>query len=126
MAGKGPFNTIKPLLDRRAQVSAQRLLEANLTDSGEVVENVRTHKDSSSGSLSAQFLRLMDAAVGMSSKPFFQTKSGRIDADKVLGSLQRDKGAVPEALFDGIETCIRCGLLDECIAAKRESDHCVR
>ncbi len=125
-AGKGSFDAVRPFLAKRAGVSARLLEEARLTDDSRTVDHVRQHKNPETDSIPAQFLRLMDAVMGMSAKPFFRNANGGVDGVKVLGALQSDKGEAPHALFDAIAACIRQGILDECLSSQRQYDHYVR
>jgi hypothetical protein len=95
-------------------VSADRVQQAQLTDDDRTVEFVRQHKNPSTESPPAQFLRLVDAAVAMASKPYFHKPGGSVDVEKVLGRLQSDRGSAPTAhlrrrALPDVDRC-RCGM----------------
>jgi hypothetical protein len=84
MAGKGSFEEVKPLLPKRAGISADLFKEFKLGDT-EVEAIIRQHKGAPSMSISAQLMYLMDSKLGMAAKPFFQKNPA-----KLIEGLEKD------------------------------------
>ena len=125
MAGHAPFAEIKPLLDKRAAVAADRLQQSGAASSTHVIDLVREHKNPQSASDAAQFLRLMDAATAMAAKPSFN-KDGSLKAIDITEKLAEDQGQATNKLFEAVNTFVRSGQLQECVSEKREADLYVR
>jgi hypothetical protein len=127
MASGASFQTLKPYVDQRADLSADRMADAQLGDQ-KAVDLVRAHKDSQSSLPAAHVLRLVDAALGMAAKPFFRTENGtKVDVNKVLTRLEGQQGGAPSDLFAAVLGRMKAsGVLDASITQPRDADIYVR
>lgn len=127
MASGASFQTLKPYVDQRADLSADRMAAAQLGDRT-AVDLVRAHKDSQSSLPAAHVLRLVDAALGMAAKPFFRIDNGtKVDVSKVVARLEGEQGSAPPDLFAAVLGRMKSpGMLDACITQAREADIYVR